>query len=113
MVVTANGDVQTNEEAHEDIIDLRLFETVQFLADTPAVLSLGKLLEEHGYSYGWASGQRPQLTKQGKKTFCRTDNFVPFVIPGQHRQNKTCLHHVQSDSEVTNRHQETGARLTE
>ena len=39
-------------------IQLDLFVTVQILEDTLAVLSLGKLSEEHGYSYEWASGQK-------------------------------------------------------
>ena len=40
---TASGEVQTTEEAQEHVYDLDLFVTVQFLEDTPAVLSLGKL----------------------------------------------------------------------
>ena len=47
--------------------DLGLCVTVQLLEDTPAVPSLGKLCEEHGYSYEWVSGQKPRLTKKGKK----------------------------------------------
>ena len=50
LVVTANGEVQTNEEAQENVHDLDLFVTVQLLEDTPAVLSLGKLCGEHGYA---------------------------------------------------------------
>ena len=42
VVVTANGEVQTNEEAQVYVHDLDLFVTVQILDDTPAVLSLGK-----------------------------------------------------------------------
>ena len=33
------------------------------LEDTPAVLSLGKLCEDHGYSYKGTSGEKPQLIK--------------------------------------------------
>ena len=51
-VVTANGEVQTNEEAQVCVHDLDLFVTVQILDDTPAVLSLGKLCEEHGNTSG-------------------------------------------------------------
>ena len=47
-VVTANGEVQTHEEATVYVHDLELFVTAQILEDTPAVLSLGKLCEEHG-----------------------------------------------------------------
>ena len=55
---------------------------VQLLEDTSAVLSLGKLCEEHGYSYEWVSGQKRRLTKEGKTIVCKTDNFVPLVVPG-------------------------------
>ena len=58
-VVTAKGEVQTNEEAQVYVHDLDLFVMVQILDDTSAVLSLGKLCEEHGYTYEWASGQKP------------------------------------------------------
>ena len=38
-VVTANGKVQTNEEAQENVHDLGLFVTVQLLEEPPAVIS--------------------------------------------------------------------------
>ena len=63
-ILTVNGEVQTNEEATVYVHDLDLFVTAQILEDTPAVLSLGKLCEDHGYSYEWASGQKPHLIKQ-------------------------------------------------
>ena len=77
-VVTASGEVQTKKEATVHVHDLEWFVTVQIREDTPAVLSLGKLCEDHGYSYEWTSGQKPQLTKNGKNNFvqygkCRTD----------------------------------------
>ena len=50
-VITANGEVQTSEEEQVFVHDLDLFVTVQILGTTPAVLSLGKPREEHGYSY--------------------------------------------------------------
>ena len=39
--------------------ELDLLVTLKLLEDTPAVLSLGKLCEDHGYSYEWTSGQEP------------------------------------------------------
>ena len=77
----ASGEVQTNEEARVCVHDLCLFVTVQLLEDTFAVKSLGKLCEEHGYSYEWASGQMPHLAKIGKIFFCKTENFVLLVDP--------------------------------
>ena len=46
-VVTGNWEVQTNEEATVYVYGSDLF-TVQFLQDTPAVPSHGKLCEDHG-----------------------------------------------------------------
>ena len=62
-VVTANGEVQTKEEATVYVKELDLFVTVMLLEDTPAVLSFGKLCENHGYSYHMTSGQKPHLIK--------------------------------------------------
>ena len=71
-VIVANGEVQTNEEATESVHDLELFVTVQILEDTPAALSLGKLCEDHGYSYEWASGRKPHLTTNDRTIQCNT-----------------------------------------
>ena len=68
-VVTANGEVQTNEEAQVHVHDLGLFVTVQLLEEPPAVLSLGKLCNEHGYSCEWVSGQEPRLTKRWEEHY--------------------------------------------
>ena len=77
IVLTANGEVQTHEEAQVFVHDLNLIVTVQLLDETPAVLSLGKLCEDHGYSCEWVSGRKLRLTKDGKSIICKTDNFVP------------------------------------
>ena len=80
-VITANGEVQTSEEAQVHDHDLDLFVTVQIPEVTAAVLSLGKLCEEHGYSYEWTSGHKPQQTKHGRKIQCNTrviDKFFQF-----------------------------------
>ena len=42
-VITANGEVQTYEEATVHVKELDIFLTMKVLEDTPAVLSLGKL----------------------------------------------------------------------
>ena len=93
-MVTANG---------KCVYDLDLFVTVPLLEETLAVLSLGKLCEDHGYSNESVSGQKPRLNKEGKTIVCETDNIVPLVVPGlstswKHRQRRQ----VQLKSEVTN-----------
>ena len=60
-VLTANGEVQTQEEAIVHVKELEKFLTMKVLEDTPAVLSLGKLCDENGYSYEWINGQKPHL----------------------------------------------------
>ena len=81
--------MQTREDATENVKGLDLFVTVMFLEETPAVLSLGKLCEDHGYTYHWTSGQKPHLTKKGKGIDCNISNYVPFVVPGLSTNSST------------------------
>ena len=125
-VITANGEVQTSEEAQVHVHDLDLFVTVQIPEVTPAVLSLGKLCEKHGYSYEWTSGQKPQLTKHGRKSNAtrklRTDLFpgvidkffqfdCKYIFPHRYRRTHLMIHRrVQQQHEVKMqafRHRET------
>ena len=55
---------------------------MKVLDNTPAVLSLGKLCDENGYSYEWINGQKTHLIKIGIRIICNTENFVPIVVPG-------------------------------
>ena len=55
---------------------------MKVLENTPAVLSLGKLCDENGYSCEWINGQKPHLIKDGIRIICNTENFVPIVVPG-------------------------------
>ena len=82
IVIIANGEVQTHEEATVYVKVLRKFLTMKVLENTPAVLSLGKLCDENGYSYEWINGQKPHLIKNGIRIPCNTENFVPIVLPG-------------------------------
>ena len=80
-VITANGEVQTHEEATVYVKELDIFLTMKVHGDTPAVLSLGKLCDDHGYSYEWINGQKPHLIKNGIRIQCILENFVPIVVP--------------------------------
>ena len=82
IVITANGEVQTHEEATVYVKELDIFLTMKVLENTPAVLSLGKLCDENVYSYEWINGQKPHLIKDGIRIICSTENFVPIVVPG-------------------------------
>ena len=80
--MTANGEVQTHEEAIVNVKELDIFLTLKVFENTPAVLSLGKLCDENGYSDEWINGQKPHLIKNGIRIPCNTENFVPIVVAG-------------------------------
>ena len=72
IVISANGEVQTHEEAIVYVKELDILLTMK----------VGKLCDENGYSYEWINGQKPHLIKDGIRIICNTENFVPIVVPG-------------------------------
>ena len=90
-VITANGEVQTHEEATVHVKELDIFLIMKVLEDTPAVLSLGKLCDENGYSYEWITGRKPHLIKNGIRIQCNTENFVPIMVPGLSTSSSSSL----------------------
>ena len=68
IFMTDNGEMQTHEEAIVYVKELNAFLTMKILEDAPAVLSLGKLCDENGYSYEWINGQKPHLIQNGIPT---------------------------------------------
>ena len=91
IVITANGEVQTHGEATVYVKELDIFLTMKVLEDTPAVLSLGKLCDEHGHSYEWINGQKPHLIKIGIQIQCNTENFVPILVLGLSTSSSSSL----------------------
>ena len=57
-VMTANGEVQTGEEATVHVKELDFLVKGMLFENTPAVLSLGKICEEFGYSDHWCTTRR-------------------------------------------------------
>ena len=92
IVITANEEVQTHEEATVYVKELDIFLTMKVLEDTPAVLSFGKLCDENGYSHKWINGQKPHLIKKGFQIQCNTENFVPIVVPGLSASSSSSSH---------------------
>ena len=81
--------MQTREEATVYVRQLDLFVKVMLLNETPAFLSLGKLCEDHRFSYHWINGQKPHLIRNGNRIDCNMSNYVPFVIPGLSTSSST------------------------
>ena len=96
IVITASGEMQTHEEAIVYVKELDIFLTMKVLDNTPAVLSLGKLCDENGYSYEWINGQKPHLIKNGIRIICNTENFVPIVVPGLTSSSSTSSSSLQT-----------------
>ena len=82
IVISGNGEVQTHEEAILCVKEFQKFLTMKVLDNTPALLSLGKLCDENGFSYEWINGQKPHLIGDGVRVICNAGNFVPNVVPG-------------------------------
>ena len=91
IVITANGQVQTNEEATVYVKELDIFLTMKVFENTPAVLSLGKFCDENGYSYEWINSQKPHFIENGIRIQCNTENFEPIVVPGLSASSSSSL----------------------
>ena len=92
-VLAAGGGVHTHEEAQASVHDLSLCVTVQVLDNTLAVLSQGKLGEDHALRrprfakttdarMSGSAVKSHASTEMGKNIICKTDNFVPLVFTG-------------------------------
>ena len=96
IVITANAKVQTHEEATVYVKELDIILTMKVLEHTPAVLSLGKLCDENGYSYERINGQKPHFMKNVIRIPCNTENFVPIVVPSLSTSSPSSSHHSTS-----------------
>ena len=64
---------------------------MKVLEDSPAVLSLGQLCDEHGYSHESINGQKPHPIKNGVRIECNTENFFPIVFFGSSTSSSSSL----------------------
>ena len=116
IVITANGEGQTHEEATVYVKELGIFLTMKVLENTPAVLSLGKLCDENGYSYEWINGQKPHLIKIGiRNSVIRRTSYqswflvyqrvrLPVLISQLQRHLNTCVRGAGTHRDVLNVH---------
>ena len=80
--MTASGEVQTREEATVYVKELDLFVTKMLLGETPAVLSLGELCDDHGYTHHWTSGQKPTSHQKWQNTQLQCSEPRTIRCPG-------------------------------
>ena len=96
--MTANGEVQTREEATVYVKEMNSFVTVMLLQEAPTVFHLENCAKIMGCTYHWTSGLKPHLTKSSKKIDCKKTNYVPFVVPGLSTSSSTSSSPVSSTS---------------
>ena len=80
-VMTANGEVQTREEATENVKALDLFVTVMLLEETPQFFRSGSTVRIMGF-LTTGPAVKKHISKNGKSIDCNISNYVPFVVPG-------------------------------
>ena len=50
------------------------------LKDCPLVLSIGRLVEEHGFQFHWRAGRAWFVSPSGARHACEVKNFVPHFL---------------------------------
>ena len=80
-VTTANGEVHINTQVRVYVHELCIFVWAYLLKCDVAILSLGPLCDEDGFTYLWEPGCSPTLSKQGLKVECRQFYNVPVIFP--------------------------------
>ena len=61
--------------------DLKVHVWAHMLPNTVAVLPLGLLVDDLGFSYHWTPKKKPYLEKGKVKVTCHPSNNVPFIYP--------------------------------
>ena len=105
-MLTANCEVAPTREAQVFVHDVNQFVTVQLLEETLGPIARQAL--QRPRILLWV-GQRSRATidqKTEKYFFCKTDNFVPLVVPGLSGNSES------SSSSATLPHRVVGTRCT-
>jgi len=97
VLCTASGVVYAEWAIQVKVHSLGIDVECVILKDIPAVLSLGKLVLDEGYSFTWSAKELASLRKGRTRVFCHTVNNVPFI-----EQNASALvsHVSEVDSET-------------
>ena len=88
-VMTANGEVQTREEATVYVKELDLFVTVMLLEEPLAVLPHGNSVRIMGVFTTGPAVKNHIPSKMAGKIDCNISNYVLFVVPGLSTSSST------------------------
>ena len=97
IVITANNEVQTHEEAIVYVKELGIFLTLKVLENTPAVFVAWKALRWKRIFLWMDQRSKTNISfKNGIRIQCNTENFVPIVVPGLSTSSSSSSHHSTS-----------------
>ena len=83
VVQTANGTTHASSEISAGIQALDISVTVNILAGSPPLLSVGRRCMHDGMSFVWPAGSDPYfILRTGQKVPLRVDGYVPYLASG-------------------------------
>ena len=82
-LATANGIIEATDVIDVDIQSLGAKARVLVLPNTPAVLSIGRLIEDHGCTFKWTPGEASITDPDGGIHMCEVRNYVPHLDAGR------------------------------
>ena len=80
-ITTANGEVKIHVQVRVYVRELGISVWAYVLDCDVAVLSLGMLCDEEGFTYNWVPNEAPTLTKDDFKVTCYPSHNVPIIFP--------------------------------
>ena len=78
-MATANVPATATDVVDVEVPGLDAHARVLLLKGCPAVLSLGRLIEEHKCSFSWDENGAVLFDHLGRKHECLVRNYVPFL----------------------------------
>ena len=96
-LATANGIIEATDVIDVDIQSLGAKACVLVLPNTPAVLPIGRLIEDHGCTSKWTPDEASITDPDGGVHMCEVRNYVPHLDAGrdhdqhQHREDSCFL----------------------
>ena len=76
-LATANGIIEPEGQLEVYLTDLGVDARFLVLKDCPPVLSIGRLVEQHGFQFHWKAGKAWFVAPDGRRHECKVKNYVP------------------------------------
>ena len=79
-LATASGIIEPEGQLEVYLTDLGVDARFLVLKDCPPVLSIGRLVEQHGFQFHWRSGRAWFVSPSGTRHASEIKNFVPHIL---------------------------------